>query len=131
MSCRILRDRHLVHHVEYSLDYPGYGFPVINGAVVPCVREGISHRRVPIEECPWWDNYLMCKEKYGEGEVVKYQWDYFDPAIAECACGKQIALENEYLGACQCPKCGQWYNLFGQELVDPEYWNDEEECYYE
>jgi hypothetical protein len=26
----------------------------------------------------------------------------------------------------RCEKCGQWYNLFGQALVDPEYWEDDD-----
>lgn len=29
------------------------------------------------------------------------------------------------MGACQCPKCGKWYNIFGQALLDPEFWEDD------
>jgi hypothetical protein len=33
------------------------------------------------------------------------------------------------MGACQCENCGQWYNIFGQELIDPEYWEDWKELF--
>lgn len=49
---------------------------------------------------------------------------YIEPAHGTCRCGENITLVNEYLGACSCPKCGQWYNLYGQELIDPEYWEE-------
>ena len=32
-------------------------------------------------------------------------------------------LFNQYLGACECPKCGQWYNLSGQELNPVNTWS--------
>lgn len=38
----------------------------------------------------------------------------------------EYELVNQYQGACPCPKCGQWYNLFGQELINPQYWEEED-----
>lgn len=49
---------------------------------------------------------------------------YIEPAHGRCRCGEEVILIDQYQGACPCPKCGQWYNLYGQELIDPEYWND-------
>lgn len=49
---------------------------------------------------------------------------YINPAHGTCDCGTEVALDGGYMGAVQCPDCGQWYNLFGQELIDPEYWED-------
>lgn len=45
-------------------------------------------------------------------------------AHGTCDCGEEVYLYNEYMGACECPNCGRWYNLFGQELIRPEYWED-------
>ena len=49
---------------------------------------------------------------------------YIEPAHGTCSCGARVTLIDQYYGACACPKCNTWYNLFGQELIDPEYWND-------
>lgn len=33
--------------------------------------------------------------------------------------------KKKYLsGDTQCDGCGQWYNAFGQELKDPEFWEE-------
>lgn len=58
-------------------------------------------------------------------EFVKSERWYINPAQGTCPiCGGVVILENEHMGACSCGRCGQWYNLFGQMLVDPIYWND-------
>ena len=48
------------------------------------------------------------------------------PAEGICECGKTNRLEEDHLGACQCPYCGRWHNLFGEELEPPEKWYDNE-----
>ncbi len=57
-------------------------------------------------------------------EFTKRVQHYTEPAHGICRCGQEITLQNEYMGACQCEKCGQWYNVFGQELIVPEYWSE-------
>ena len=37
-----------------------------------------------------------------------------------CHCGTTVYLS----GDTQCDGCGQWYNAFGQELKDPEFWEE-------
>lgn len=37
-------------------------------------------------------------------------------------CGEEFEIHNEYMGACSCPNCGAWYNLFGQSLLPPDEW---------
>lgn len=129
-TCKIIRNRQLVHHVEYRMDFPGFSFPMFNGAVVPTMTEaGGRIVRCSVEKCSWWENYQMCLQKYGEGEFTKDEWDYWDPAEAKCSCGKTIELFDQYRGACECPRCGQWYNLFGQSLVDPKYWEEDDDEY--
>lgn len=61
-------------------------------------------------------------EQYNEHCVRRRT--YMEPAHGKCHCGEEVYLNNEYLGACQCPNCGQWYNLYGQELIEPEYWGE-------
>jgi len=49
---------------------------------------------------------------------------YMEPASGTCSCGETVELVDEYMGACQCGKCGQWYNMFGQELLPPSMWEE-------
>ena len=56
---------------------------------------------------------------------VTHRFSYTENAIGRCKCGEEFELYDQYQGACQCPKCERWYNLFGQELVAPEYWDDD------
>ena len=47
---------------------------------------------------------------------------HFTHSHGTCSCGAKVELWDQYYGACQCPKCGQWYNLFGQSLLPPKQW---------
>lgn len=38
-----------------------------------------------------------------------------------CHCGATVYLH----GDTQCDNCGQWYNAFGEELMDPQFWNED------
>ena len=81
----------------------------------------------------WSKNYEYCIEHPNEYECLGVRdtgWWYTEPAVAKCSCGREIRLENKYIGACQC-ECGQWYNLFGQALVDPEYWENDDDYDYD
>ena len=62
-------------------------------------------------------------------ETRKISWR--EPARGVCHCGQQIELTDQYLGACECPHCGRWWNVFGQELKPVESWNDYGEMDYE
>ena len=75
------------------------------------------------------ENYKYCMEHpekypYAYNKIHEYRRWVKDISYGTCHCGERVYLVNEYMGACQCPKCGQWYNLFGQELVPPENWDD-------
>lgn len=50
---------------------------------------------------------------------------YIEPRLARCVCGTEFHLVNQYQGACDCPGCGRWYNLFGQSLRDPSEWEED------
>lgn len=62
------------------------------------------------------------------GELLHRSWRAHDPAHGTCSCGREVFLWDQYQGACEC-ECGKWYNLFGQELVPPEYWHDDDDDY--
>ncbi len=71
-------------------------------------------------------NYEACltDKRLTEGEFTKHKWTYTHPAIGVCSCGKDVVLDSDYAGAVRCD-CGRWYNLFGQELRDPKYWEED------
>ena len=60
-------------------------------------------------------------EDVKEADIVLSKLDFED---------EKIEMYNAYMGACECPCCGQWYNLFGQSLIDPKYWYEDEDDYY-
>ena len=76
-------------------------------------------------------NYMYAMEHPelypAEYNVVKrWKRTIIEPAHGTCSCGEEVYLIDEYIGACQCRKCGRWYNLYGQELVPPEYWDEQD-----
>ena len=74
------------------------------------------------------DNYKWCldhPEKFTRfNELIERKCRTYDNAHGTCDCGNEVELYNEYCGACQCEKCGQWYNLFGQKLLPPTMWEE-------
>lgn len=73
------------------------------------------------------ENYRWCivnSDKVSGPHYINYKHTYTEPAVGKCSCGAEVVLENTYMGATCCEKCGRWYNLFGQELKDPKYWEE-------
>ena len=108
------------HRVRF-FDYPdgGYSFECDeNGAV--------DVSRLPEMARKNYENAMAHPEMfpYGWNEVETITRTVRTPASGKCNCGKRIQLVNEYMGACRCPRCGQWWNLFGQELLDPKFWEE-------
>lgn len=108
--------------VEYDLVFDdGYH----NGFAFPCDENGVLLDGVP--ECAM-ENYKWCLERPDKfvrfNKVVKNERRVRENAYGTCACGNKVELYDEYYGACQCEKCGQWYNLSGQELLPPEDWQE-------
>ena len=103
-----------------------------NGFGFPCDAAGNPMPDLPE---PAKKNLAYClahPEKFVRfNEVVRYEQDYREPGHGTCGCGQEVMLVNHYMGACQCPNCGQWYNLFGQELKSPHEWDDGDPHSYE
>ena len=104
----------------------GLGFPCDENGTVdignlnPAAKENYEYALAHPEHYPYCWN-----------KVKKYKRSYRELPSGICNCGNRIELYDEYLGACECPHCGQWWNLFGQELKKPERWNDYGELDYE
>ena len=109
---------------EYALTYDDdHG----NGFEFPCDANG--NVRLDMTEAAL-ENLAYCRvhpEKFSRaGKVIRYDIPYIEPATGICICGHTVELYDQYQGACQCENCGRWYNLFGQELLPPEYWEEEQ-----
>lgn len=98
------------------------------GFAFPCDKEGnliIDHNTNPVAI----ENYHWCMEHpdnfpYYFNHVSKRRCSWREPNTGNCHCGQEMELIDEYMGAYECPKCGQWYNVFGQELKNPDSWRD-------
>ena len=118
----IISERRPVVDVEFFREFTYVDDPY-SGYSFPCDSDGTVHFKC--EEAK--ENYeyaVSHPELIKDLGIVKREYKYTEPAVGKCSCGEEVALEDHYLGACQCPNCGKWYNIFGQELVSPEYWED-------
>ena len=112
---------HIVENINYEISFLdehgcGYSFP--------CDKDG---KPKGLTDCAM-ENYKRCLENPKEysvfNEVRENRNKYKEPAHGTCHCGEEVYLTNQYYGACQCEKCGQWYNMFGQELLPPDQWEE-------
>lgn len=96
-----------------------------NGFAFPCDGEGNVKNITPeaVENLAWCKEHPEAFVRYGE--VITIRQTYTEPARGTCECGEQVVLEEQYYGACECPKCGRWYNLFGQAILPPDMWEEE------
>lgn len=95
------------------------------GFAFPCDSQGnIYWEQMSCDARTNYEYAIAHPEKFPFAYNEVYTWEnsYTEPAQGDCLCGEHIYLYDEYLGACSCPNCGQWYNLFGQELNDPATW---------
>jgi len=122
MLTNIIRGEY-VTEVRYELDFDdghgnGYGFPCDANGVVD---EGLTPDTLR--------NLEYCRQHpeafKRANEVIEIRLQYKEEDQGTCRCGETVYLHDQYLAACQCPKCGRWYNLFGQELLPPEEWEED------
>lgn len=92
-----------------------------DGNVFPWADDAVEEvRRRNIADC------MAHPEKYVRyNKVVAHTKNCKEPPVGLCECGEEFPMYNEYMGACECPGCGKWYNLFGQELLPPENWEED------
>lgn len=118
----------MVEQVDYQLVFDDGG---CNGFAFICDESGVVDLTKMSDGA--FENLQFCMahpEKFKRfGKVVAWKRRWREPDKGTCHCGQVVELVNEYYGSCQCPKCGQWYNLFGQELLPPNEWKMDEEDY--
>ena len=122
MGATIIKDREWVETITFSHDFEiredpsaGFSFPVDEDTKKEVFSSEAAQK-----------NYEYClsqPDKIRDLGIVRHVSSYRTDPIARCECGKEIELFNEYLGACECPHCGRWHNLFGQTLQPPKYWD--------
>ena len=128
---KIISERHRESKTYYErcFEYAphcGYGFP--------CDEQG-NVLFDEMTDCAIKNYHDCINGKYPEHidiGVRKHTHTWTENAIGICdKCGKEVELYDEYCGACQC-QCGQWYNMFGQEINPPSMWQEpiEPEDYY-
>lgn len=125
---KIIRERsthtEVKHYIEFTdADGCGYSFPCDQNGNVLFDEHDAEIARVQREN---YAEAMADKERFTcqYAQFVTRRYTVTDNAIGKCVCGEEVELYDQYQGACSCPKCGQWYNMFGQSLVDPEYWED-------
>lgn len=119
-----------VELISYELAFDdGIG----NGFGFPCDKEGnfVNAYGNPAAE----KNYNWCmahpEEFFRWNKVIERKHCYRENNSGVCNCGNRIELVNEYLGACECPHCGQWWNLSGQALNPVATWANGDDFDYE
>lgn len=122
---KIIKEHSSHTEVEYYIEFTdeeGSGF------AFPCDSNGnlqfSSYPELRKAQCDNYDYAMSHKERFNRqyAELVARKYTVTDNAIGRCVCGEEVELYDQYQGACSCPECGRWYNIFGQSLVDPEFW---------
>ena len=120
---KLIRKRYPVTVREYYIEFKykddpeaGFCFPAtVHGD--PDFSQMCEEMRANYEAC-------LTDERLTEGEFETRGWTYMEPALGICRCGREVVLDSDYQGAVRC-ECGQWYNLYGQELLPPEMWEED------
>ena len=122
---KIIKERTPVTITEYHIEFwyktdpeAGFCFPAL-----PCGKPDFASMTPEARA-----NYEACltDESLTEAEFTKTTYTYVESAVGQCSCGAEVVLECDHAGAVMC-ECGKWYNLFGQELRDPKYWEEDYE----
>jgi hypothetical protein len=120
---KIIKERTPSTITEYYIEFY-YKDDPDSGFCFPANRDGTpAFDKMPPEAI---ENYNLClkDERLTEPELRKETLSYIEPAVGRCICGAEVVLDSDYAGAVRC-ECGRWYNLFGQSLRDPKYWEED------
>lgn len=120
---KIIKERTPSTITEYYIEF-FYKDDPDSGFCFPANRDGTpAFDKMPPEAI---ENYNLClkDERLAEPEFRKETLSYIEPAVGRCICGAEVVLDSDYAGAVRC-ECGRWYNLFGQSLRDPKYWEED------
>ena len=120
---KIIKERTPETIVAFTIEY-SYKDDPLAGFCFPAKKDGTPDYEVMGPEMR--ANYERCltDDRLTEPEFKVNKHTYMNPAVGKCICGAEVVLDSDYAGAVRC-ECGRWYNLFGQELRDPEYWEED------
>lgn len=108
-------------YIEFKYkDDPNAGF------VFPALPNGEPDFKNMPEEAILNYNSCLNDDRLDGPELRVEKRQYMNPAVGKCICGAEVVLDADYAGAVRC-ECGRWYNLFGQSLRDPRYWEEDDE----
>jgi hypothetical protein len=126
---KILKERTPEVIREYTLEFrwkddpdAGFSFPAKTNEL-PDFEKMTPEAKANYERC-------LTDERILGPEFEVREWTYINPAVGKCSCGAEVILDSDYAGAVRC-ECGKWYNVYGQELRDPEYWEEDDSDYYD
>ena len=121
---KIIKEREPVTIKEYFIEFKYKDDPNA-GFCFPATSHGEPDFNSMTSEAQ--ANYKACltDNRLTEAEFTKSAHTYIEPAVGKCICGSHVTLDADYMGAVRC-ECGRWYNLFGQSLRDPKYWENDE-----
>ena len=120
---KVIKERTPETIIDYYIDFTYKDDPNA-GFCFPATKDGNPDFS---KMCPEAEaNYKMCfyDGRLTEPEFIVEKHTYMKPAIGKCSCGREVILNADYRGAVRC-ECGKWYNLFGQELLDSKYWEED------
>lgn len=120
---KIIKERESKTIVEHWIVFNYLDDPT-SGYMFPATKEGNPDFSKMCPEAP--ENYHRCltDKTLTEPEFETETRRFTEPAVGQCVCGREVVLESDFMGAVRC-ECGKWYNAFGQELVDPKYWEED------
>jgi hypothetical protein len=120
---KIIKERTPETIVTYTIEFENKDNPNA-GFCFPATSYGEPDFAMMSDEAI--QNFKKCliDDRLTEAEFKVDKHTYMNPAIGKCICGAEVVLDSGYMGAVQC-ECGKWYNLFGQELRDPKYWEED------
>ena len=122
---KIIKESWIEETEYYTLDFDLKADPS-GGYTFPCDKNGNVKKLNPAAK----ENYEYVKthmDRYFEPRVLKHIEHITHYPVIRCDCGESFELRNEFYATCECPGCGQWYNLFGQKTLSPDEYRDHED----
>lgn len=125
---KIIKERTPEVIIDYYIEFrykddPNAGF------CFPALKNGEPDFKKMPEEAILNYNSCLNDDRLDGPEFTRNKRTYMSPAVGECVCGREVILDCGHGSAVPC-ECGRWYNLFGQSLIDPKYWYEDEDEYY-
>lgn len=118
MAIEIIQRRKRVESVTHSLifeskDMPGAGW------APPCDADGnlLGNEHASKEQREAEMAAIIAAGEHHAPRIETYRSSYVEPAVGRCTCGCEVTLSDPLNNECE--RCHRWYNMMGQEKIDP------------